>query len=108
MRRRLDLWERKDLESLFDEGECLQQHFCTTVRGGLFLGEEDAAQKFGNCMSAGRVHQAIRMLPGKTSSVSGVLQLDEVIILKDGKTASVKELLEEKHGSNGLWCRSWW
>ena len=63
-------------------------------------GEQDTARKFGNCMSTGRVNEALRILSeSEAEPRSGVLQLDEVITLKDGETMSVKDLLVEKHPS---------
>ena len=98
LRRRLDLWEKKDLEALLDEGKCIQHQLRFGRQGGRWFGEEDAARSFGNRVSAGRVHQALRMLSEKGNDpATGVLSLDEVITLKSGRTACVKELLEEKH-----------
>ena len=98
LRRRLDLWERKDLQALMEEGECLQQQYRPKFQGGRFQGEEDAARRFGNSMATGRVHEALRML--MDNGASGVLQMEETITIKDGVTATVAELLAEKHPSS--------
>ena len=58
-------------------------------------GEDDTARKFGISMSNGRVHQALRMLT--ENPTGGVLQLDDVITFDDGSTATVEDLLKEKH-----------
>ena len=98
LRRRLELWDEKNLDLLMEEGQCIQQQFRTKVRGGQLLGEEDLARRFGSRMSMGRVHEALRMLTeDRPESVSGVLQVDDVVNLKNGSSASVKDLLEEKH-----------
>ena len=69
------------------------------VRKNSLKGEEDQARRFRNCISSGRVHEALRMLAADDSeeACSGVLKLDEVITDKDGWKASVNELLVEKH-----------
>ena len=93
--RRLNLWKKKDLKALFEEGKCIQHHFFKKVQMERCLGEEDVARKFGISMSNGRVHQALRML--QENSASGVLRLEDVITLRDGTTATVEDLLLEKH-----------
>ena len=34
LRRRLELWEKKDLDELMDEGQCMQRQYRTKTRGG--------------------------------------------------------------------------
>ena len=99
LRCRLALWADQNLTALVDEGRSLQKQFRTQMPGGRLQGEHDQARKFGQCMSTGHVHEALRMLSEKQTSDAGldVLLLDEVITDKDGTTASVRDLLDEKH-----------
>ena len=99
LRRRLDLWTADNLPSLLDEGRCLQATFNRRPPGGKFQGEKDLAHEFGQCMASGNVHQALRKLADENSaeSDSGVLQIDQRITLTEGRSASVRELLIEKH-----------
>ena len=101
LRRRLDLWANEDLGALMDEGLAIQDRYRTKASGGRLRGDDDIAHRFGNCMSTGRVHQAIRMVSEHSKngpqSRSGVLRLDDVVTVKDGATVSVRELLVEKH-----------
>ena len=62
LRRRLDLWANEDLGALMDEGLAIQDRYRTKASGGRLRGDDDIAHRFGNCMSTGRVHQAIRMV----------------------------------------------
>ena len=100
MRRRLALWADRNLSELLKEGQSLQKQFRTRTPGGHFRGEKDRAQKFGNCMSAGRIPEALRMLTEgqpEEDTRSGVLHISEMITLKDGSVVSVREQLREKH-----------
>ena len=97
--RRLDLWMSKDFEALMEEGQCIQKR--CHMKKVRFQGEEDRARQFGNCMSSGRIHQAVRMLSESIDEApAGVLHLNETITLDDGSTASVREILVEKHPSS--------
>ena len=97
LRRRMALWESKDLRALVEEGECLQDQFRAHVRGGRFLGDDDIARRFGKRMSTGRVHEALRLLADGANPAAGVLQLDDTVTLKAGSRVRVGDLLGEKH-----------
>ena len=100
LRRRLDLWRDRNLESLLDEGRCLQMHVHGGHKpGGRLKGQKDHAREFGLSMASGQVHQALRTLAEQTTPelASGVLQAGETITLADGRSATVKDLLTEKH-----------
>lgn len=100
LRRRLDLWSNGDIASLVEEGNCLQDHSASGHRpGGRKRGQPDAGHEFATLMSNGQVHQALRSLSPdcNTSSKGGVLQIDDVTALADGSSATVREVLAEKH-----------
>ena len=67
--------------------------------GGRLKGQKDHAQEFGLSMASGQVHQALRTLAEQTTPdlASGVLQAGETITLADGRSATVKDVLTEKH-----------
>ena len=89
LRRRLDLWRDRNLESLLEEGRCLQMHVHGGHKpGGRLKGRKDHAREFGLSMAYGQVHQALRTLTQQTTPelASGVLQAVETITLADGRS----------------------
>ena len=96
----LDLWRDRKLESFLDDGRCLQMHVHGGhTPGGRLKGQKDHAREFGLSMASGQVHQALRTLAEQTTPelASGVLQAGETITLADGRFATMKDLLTEKH-----------
>ena len=80
LRWRMDLWEADDLTSLLEEGQCLQRNILVGRPGGKPQGETDNARLFGQYMSSGRVHDALRMLQlGSAETASGVLKIDYTV-----------------------------
>ena len=63
------------------------------------MGEKDHARDFGLSMASGQAHQALQTLAEKTTggTSSGVLQMGETVARCEGRSASVKDLLAEKH-----------
>ena len=94
LRRRMDMWEKKELRALFEEGMCLQKQQFSKPLSRKPRGEDDTARKFGTSTSNGRVHQALRMLTENLTG--GVLQLEVVITFDDGSTTTVEDFLKEK------------
>ena len=94
LRRRMDMWEKKELRALFEEGMCLQKQQFSKPLSRKPRGEDDSARKFGISMSNRRVHLALRMLT--ENPTGGVLQLDDVITFNDESTATVEVLLKKK------------
>ena len=100
LKRRMPLWQKGAISELVEEGRCLQKQFCTKQRGGRLQGEEDRARHFGDFISSGRVHDALRMLTDESSPEaysSGNLKMDEMVTLGDGTSTSVRDVLLEKH-----------
>ena len=60
LKRRLDLWMKKDMQSLLNEGRCLQQPYRKS--GSKKQGDFDYARHFNDLMSCGKVHEALGML----------------------------------------------
>jgi len=100
LERRLDMWDRGEVEELVDEGVELQRVWKRVfrVKGSKKQGVVDDGRKFSSLMSAGKVHDALRYLSETaTGSVSqGVLGLSDTIELK-GKQVTVESVLQEKH-----------
>ena len=67
--------------------------------GGRLKGQKDHAREFGLSMACGQVHQELRTLAQQTTLelASGVLQAGETITLADRRSATVRDLLPEKH-----------
>ena len=88
---------KKDMQSLLNEGRCLQQPYRKS--GSKKQGDFDYARHFNDLMSCGKVHEALGMLNTVPNSATGKrpLQIDDTVMLQNGRSASVKELLLEKH-----------
>ena len=98
LRRRWELWTSGDLTSLMEEGKSMQKQSKLRVKNLRLCGEEDVARRFGNCMSSGRVRQAVRMLSETIDGTqSGVLHMEEISARADGSAATVRKILIEKH-----------
>ena len=98
LQHRLDLWTQGDLGSLVHEGRAIQQSQGLPRRGGKRLGAVDPAREFSSRMTSGRVHDALRGLQtNSTDPTSGVLSINDSIVMKDGVSTSVERLLLEKH-----------
>ena len=90
---RLRLWNNGEVETLVEEGLCLQQH----LRHRRFPNNSGAASGpsdiiFSKLVFSGKIHSAMRYLSQESG---GVLTLDECPIPDSGET--VKDILFEKH-----------
>ena len=94
--RRMSLWNNGDVSSLLEEGRCLQNILFRPKRGGRKQGQEDQARHFADLMSLGKVHDALRML-GSDFEDAGIHKMDDVVTMKDGSSATVRDLLLQKH-----------
>ena len=96
LKRRLDLWQNGDIQSLSKEGRCIQNHLHKT-RGS--SEDEVISRTFGKLMMEGKVQGALRYLSRKTTG--GVLKLDELIPVTtstgDTGLRSTYDILCEKH-----------
>ena len=96
LKRRLDLWQKGDIQSLSKEGRCIQKHLGKTPGRA---SDEAMAHTFCKLMIEGKVQCALRYLSRNTSG--GVLKLDNLIPVttSDGETCqcSTHDILREKH-----------
>ena len=95
LQRRLDLWLQGDLETLLDEGKCIQNRLGNVTQAS---SDETVSRIFRDLVIQGKVQSALRYLSRNTSG--GVLKLDDLIPeTKDGETnmRSTRDILEEKH-----------
>ena len=92
LRRRLQLWRSGCIQSLIEEGACIQAHLPSPARTPHDSPEcSDAI--FSNLVITGRLHSAVRYLSPESSS--GVLGMSDVVDPVSGKT--VQDVLREKH-----------
>ena len=96
LRRRTPLWNDGNLTSLLEEGRCLQDVLFRSRRGGRKQGQEDQARHFADLMCLGKVHDALRLLSSGFEDAR-VHKMDDVIIMKDGSSTTVRDILLEKH-----------
>ena len=94
LQRRLDLWEKGDINDLLKEGKALQKSKArlqppSSPKEGL----SSTLRTFSKMMMEGRVRAALRLLADNPGG--GPLNLTTCVDEKTGKT--VKDVLEEKH-----------
>ena len=95
LQRRMRLWKSNDIQSLLEEGRSLQRSTGGRASGDRKRGQDDAARRFADCMTAGRVNEALKSL--QPESTAGTLRLEDVVTSSDGSQATVRQLLQEKH-----------
>ena len=97
LKRRLDLWQKGDIESLSQEGRCIQNRLHKTSGSA---GDDEAISRiFCKLMMEGKIQGALRYLSRHTTG--GVLKLDDLIPVRttDGDTClrSTYDILQEKY-----------
>ena len=94
LQRRLELWQKGDVEELLREGKAIQKSFKTSLSAR--RGDQDEAKKarkFAQLMMEGRVRATLQYLT--KDAESGPLRLDEAV--NDGSGRTVRDVLEDKH-----------
>ena len=74
LQRHMDIWLDGDIQSLLDEGNCIQMRLC---RSSPPLNNDNNSRIFRDLMLQGKVQSALRYLCKQTSG--GVLKLDDLI-----------------------------
>ena len=103
LQRRLDLWLQGGLETLLDEGKCIQNRLGNVTQAS---SDETVGRIYRDLVLQGKVQSALRYLSRNTSG--GVLKLDDLTPeTKDGETSmrSTRDILEEKRPQR-QGCRS--
>ena len=95
LQRRMRLWKSNDIQSLLEESRSLQRSTGGRASGNRKRGQDDAARRFADCMTADRVNEALKSL--QPESTAGTLKLEDVVTSSDGSQATVRQLLQEKH-----------
>ena len=88
LQRRLDLWQKGDIDALLCEGQTLQSRLRSRP---CQRGEEDIARCFGKYMKEGKVHAALNLLKQQRSG--RILKLDD----KMDNRETVCDVLKRKH-----------
>ena len=79
LQRRPNLWHKGDIQSLLEEGRCIQKHLHTSPRPS---DDQVLARTFCRLMMQGEVQKALRHLSRKTSG--GVLSLEDLVPVSNG------------------------
>ena len=93
LERRLDSWEKGDINALVEEGRSIQRHL--KPRPTSRKVQTSLANRFARLMFKGDTAGAIRML--SSSSSGGVLHLHEQLDSTSGGPATVLDALKKKH-----------
>ena len=92
LKRRLELWKCGDIQSLLQEGRCIQRYLTNRSRPS---DEGVIARNFGKMMEQGKVRNALQYLSRHTTG--GVLSLDDLIPGPDNELRSTRNILIDKH-----------
>ena len=93
LQRRLELWQKGDVEELLREGKAIQKSLTSLSARRGDQDEAKKARKFAQMMMEGRVKAALQHLT--KDAESGPMRLDEAV--NDGSGRTVRDVLEDKH-----------
>ena len=92
LQRQLEMWRNGDIEELYKEWKCLQARM-TGSRSS--INSEQISRTFSNLMMLGKTKSALQFLFRKADK--RILKLDDHIPSNEGKSCTVRKLLQELH-----------
>ena len=92
LQRRLEMWRNGDIKELYKECKCLQARMTGSRTS---IDSEQISRTFSNLMMLGKTKSALQFLLRKADE--GILKLDDHIFSNEGRSCTVRELLQELH-----------